>query len=667
MRYIRQFVVFLLLLVVCGFLLYSTYTDIEAKTIAQVNKEQLVHADQAAAGIESFFSVYNGSLSFLAGNNHIITLDPDGRELMRDFFRSHAGEISSITRVDENGTISYTYPVESSSGADISSQSHVRELMNTHAIVISDVFTSVQGFQTVAFHMPIFRDGRFTGSIAILVPFDTLAQKNLGNIRVLDSGYAWTISRNGVILYSPDPRQVDKSIFEVFNDSPGIRAMAHEAMNGSRGITTYTVPGGPVQSLSPQKFHALYLPVTIGDTSWSVIVSTPEHEILSTIQGFRNSLIIISAILGISLLYFAYYLARARGIVKEEEKRNKAEEALRESEEFNRSLVENLPDIILIYDSGGTVRFANAAALNMLSSPKSKVVGESVLSFIADYQRDDVEAKMKQRISGARLAPYEVDIRTGDGEITPVILQAVPISYRKEPGVLVLMTNITGRKQAEAALQQVTKKLTLLNQVTFNDIQNAVFTLKGYLTLEQPLPGEEPVKKYLELEEELTRKIDYALNFAKNYQDLGVNPPEWQNIHQSFVMGISHLDFSSIHRTIQLDDLEIYADSLLERVFFTMAGNVLRHAKNATGVTIGYKRIGDDLLLFFEDNGAGIPDINKEKIFERGYGSQKGMELFLVREILGITGITIREAGTYGSGARFEMIVPKGAYRFIHR
>ena len=56
-------------------------------------------------GIESFFTTYNDSLSFLAGNDHIITLDPDGRELMRDFFTSHAGEISSITRVDENGII----------------------------------------------------------------------------------------------------------------------------------------------------------------------------------------------------------------------------------------------------------------------------------------------------------------------------------------------------------------------------------------------------------------------------------------------------------------------------------------------------------------------------------------------------------------------------------
>jgi PAS domain S-box-containing protein len=663
-RYIRQFVVFFVLLAVCGFLLYSTYTDIESKTITQVNNEQVVHAGQAAAGIESFFTGYNSSLSFLAGNNHIIVLDPDGRDLMRNFFNSHAGEISSISRVDENGTITYTYPVESATGADISSQSHVRQLMNNHSVVISDVFTSVQGFRTIAFHMPVFRDGSFAGSIAILIPFDTLAQKNLGNIRVLDSGYAWTISQNGVVLYSPYPGQVGKSVFEIFNYSPTFTAMAQEAMKGSGGITAYTVNGDPVQQLSSRKFQAIYLPVTIGDTSWSVIVSTPEQEILGTIQGFRNTLIIISAILIIALLYFAYYLARARGIVKEEERRSKAEEALRESEEFNRSLVENLPDIILIYDHDGIIRFANRAAMNILVSPGSKVVGEPILSFITDDQRSDVENKMKARLSGERLPPYEVDIRTGNGEITTAFLQAVPISYRKEPVILVLMTNITGRKQAEAALQQVTKKLTLLNQVTFNDIQNAVFTLKGYLTLERPLPGEEPVKNYLEMEEESVRKIDYCLNFAKNYQDLGVKPPEWQNVHQSFVLGISHLDFSSVHRTIQLDNLEIYADSLLERVFFTLAGNVLRHAKNATGVIIGYQITGDGLLLSFEDNGTGIPDANKEKIFERGYGTQQGMELFLVREILGITGITIRETGTYGSGARFEMSVPKGAYRF---
>ncbi len=452
MRYIRQFAVFLILLVVCGFLLYSTYTEIESKTIAQVNNEQIVHAGQAAAGIESFFTTYNNSLSFLAGDKHIILLDPDGRELMRDFFNTHAGEISSITRVDENGTISYTYPIETSTGADVSSQSHVRQLLNTHAVVISDVFTSVQGFRAIAYHMPVFTNGTFKGSIAILIPFDTLAKKNLGNIRVLDSGYAWTISQNGVVLYSPYPEQVGKSVFDVFNNSPTVTTIAQEAMKGTSGTSTYTVSRDSHRNASELKFQAIYLPVKIGTTSWSIIVSTPENEILSTIQGFRNTLVIIFAILICSLLFFTYYLARARGIVKEEEKRSKAEEALRESEEFNRSLVENLPDIIAIYDSKGIVRFANKAGLNILGSPESKVIGEPILSFVADYQRSDIEQKIRARLSGARLAPYEVDIRTGGGENITAILQAIRISYKKESVVLVLMTNITERKQAEQRL-----------------------------------------------------------------------------------------------------------------------------------------------------------------------------------------------------------------------
>lgn len=53
-----------------------------------------------------------------------------------------------------------------------------------------------------------------------------------------------------------------------------------------------------------------------------------------------------------------------------------------------------------------------------------------------------------------------------------------------------------------------------------------------------------------------------------------------------------------------------------------------------------------------------------ERIFEQGFGKNTGLGLFLSREILAITGITITENGTPGKGARFEITVPKGAYRF---
>jgi signal transduction histidine kinase len=66
-----------------------------------------------------------------------------------------------------------------------------------------------------------------------------------------------------------------------------------------------------------------------------------------------------------------------------------------------------------------------------------------------------------------------------------------------------------------------------------------------------------------------------------------------------------------------------------------------------------------------EDNGIGIPPGEKEKIFEKGIGKNTGLGLFLAKEILSITGITIRENGTPGKGAMFEITVPKGMYRVI--
>jgi signal transduction histidine kinase len=170
--------------------------------------------------------------------------------------------------------------------------------------------------------------------------------------------------------------------------------------------------------------------------------------------------------------------------------------------------------------------------------------------------------------------------------------------------------------------------------------------------------------EYLEKEVEILRRFSLSLDFAKNYQDLGIKSPRWYNVHQTFLLAISHLDFSRISRTITLDNLEIFADPLLERVFFILADNILAHGKNATRLTIWYEETADHLLLIFEDNGPGIPDIGKEKIFQRSVSSQNGIGLFFAREILEITGITIRETGICGKGARFEISIPGGSFRF---
>jgi signal transduction histidine kinase len=72
---------------------------------------------------------------------------------------------------------------------------------------------------------------------------------------------------------------------------------------------------------------------------------------------------------------------------------------------------------------------------------------------------------------------------------------------------------------------------------------------------------------------------------------------------------------------------------------------------------------GTSGLLIIEDNGIGIPADLKEQIFERGYGKNTGLGLFLIREILSINGASITETGTEGTGARFEICLKPGTWR----
>jgi signal transduction histidine kinase len=111
------------------------------------------------------------------------------------------------------------------------------------------------------------------------------------------------------------------------------------------------------------------------------------------------------------------------------------------------------------------------------------------------------------------------------------------------------------------------------------------------------------------------------------------------------------------------DNLEIFADPWLRKVFSNLIDNTLRYAEHVTKISVSFRESENGLDLFFEDNGIGIPSDEKEKIFERGYGKNIGYGLFMVREILAITDLTIRETGEPGKGARYEIHVPKRYYR----
>jgi signal transduction histidine kinase len=108
-----------------------------------------------------------------------------------------------------------------------------------------------------------------------------------------------------------------------------------------------------------------------------------------------------------------------------------------------------------------------------------------------------------------------------------------------------------------------------------------------------------------------------------------------------------------------------FADPLFNRVFYNLIDNALRYGGvGMTAIRVISQESDTGLTIVCEDDGLGTAPEDKKHLFTRGFGKNTGLGLFLTREILSITGITITETGTPGTGARFEISVPEGAYRF---
>jgi hypothetical protein len=131
-HYKRTFVPLALVLAgACAFLFNLFYTEAKNTAIAKLNEEQIIHAKQAARGIEDFFATWTRNLSALSKTDEIIDNDAVGKRYMKLFYEANHEQIMSITRVDERGVITYNFPQSSSVGVDISNQEHVREILTT--------------------------------------------------------------------------------------------------------------------------------------------------------------------------------------------------------------------------------------------------------------------------------------------------------------------------------------------------------------------------------------------------------------------------------------------------------------------------------------------------------------------------------------------------------
>jgi len=337
------------------------------------------------------------------------------------------------------------------------------------------------------------------------------------------------------------------------------------------------------------------------------------------------------------------------------------------SEERYRSLAENLPDYIIIHD-GESVRYANPAITRLTGISPESLAGQSINLLLTPESADAIRAFVREMLAANSPASYgEIELRFRDTTSHRCIVKTVRIYDRGKLSFLSVITDISEQKAAENALFQTNRKLSILSSITRHDITNQLLGLKGYLDLSKDsLDDRSAMEEYIRWEEQIADTIGRQIEFTKIYENMGVRAPVWQNVELMVRSAVATLPAGRVGVIVDRPDLELYADPLVEKVFYNLIDNALRYGGGMMKtIRFSCQETDSGLILACEDDGEGISAEDRTHLFEQGYGRNTGLGLFLTREILSITGIAITETSEPGKGARFEMLVPNGSYRFV--
>ena len=341
---------------------------------------------------------------------------------------------------------------------------------------------------------------------------------------------------------------------------------------------------------------------------------------------------------------------------------------LRESEQRYRNVVEDQTELIIRFRPDGTLVFVNDAYCRFFHLERDQIIGKKFTWDLPDDDRGRISKHFASFSKDIPVAEISHRVRSSDGQISWLrwINRAIFDNRGRISEFQSVGHDITVQKQTEEIVSRVNQKLSLLSSITRHDVLNQLIILRGFLRLAGDLADKpDEAREYISKAVKAALTIENQINFTRDYQDMGAKSPSWQDIRKSIISAKGSLPVVDIRIELERPEVEVLADPLLEKVFYNLIDNAIRYGGGKMKmIRISSREVKEGLVIVFEDDGSGISPRDKKSLFVRGFGKNTGFGLFLSREILSVSGISIEENGTYGEGARFEILVPRGNFRY---
>jgi PAS domain S-box-containing protein len=365
--------------------------------------------------------------------------------------------------------------------------------------------------------------------------------------------------------------------------------------------------------------------------------------------------------------------------------RRRTEEALRKSAEQARSLLEFQNKVIdtavvwiNILDRDGNVNLWNRAAELISGYSREEVIGHRKIwgwlypdpSYCA---KTFAQAKRTIDHQESTMQNFETVIRCKNGALKTIAWYANSITgkKRKPIGSIAVGLDVSQLRKAEEELRQAMERLHVMNEklrvvggLTRHDVRNKLAAITGNTYLaKKKLPENSEVLDYMKQIEACVGQTVRILEFARAYEMLGVEELAYIDLEKAVDEAISLFSgLKDVKITNDCHGLTVLADSLLVTLFYNLIDNSVKYGEKLTRIRVYCKQKNSGCLnVIYGDDGVGIPQAVKPKLFAEGYttGKGSGYGLYLIKKMIDAYGWTVEEIGKPGKGARFVISIPK--------